>query len=147
MRRYTLASLITGLVYIALGLSFVHFVLPADVEREFTAVMDRIAADRGLQDDGGGTAMHVAIVIAMRLLFGFITMAMFGWFQRHRPRFRAARLAGVGMLVLELALLVLFSIEGLPLHAVFVALGYCLVETQVAAHAGMLAWGRPAPKS
>lgn len=146
MRNYVLAGLVAGLVYAIAGPAFVHFVLPQDVVDEFLRVFRAIEGTAGTDSGELGVA-HVAAALAIRLLFGFLTMAAFAWFRRGRPRFRAARHAGLLALLAYVALIGLQLAHGLSLHAAFIAFGYCVVETQVAALAGALCWRTAPPKA
>ena len=145
MRRYLLASLVAGLVYAIAGPLFVHLVLPQETVDEFISTFRSIEGAAGT-DSGELGVLHVVLALAIRLLFGFLTMAAFAWFGRGRPRFRAARLAGLFALLGYVALLGLQLTHGLSVHAALVAFGYCVLETQFAAHLGALVWRKAPPK-
>ncbi|MGE3175438.1 MAG: hypothetical protein AB7O97_22630 [Planctomycetota bacterium] len=148
MTRYLRAGLAAGVVHALLAMAFVHFVLDETLRDELAAVLaevtgkaqpavDAVAASG---TDWGQVALHLGI----RLLFGFVTMALFAALQRKRMRFRAARLTGLVFWIVGYIAWPLFlaASYGLSVTLLFVSIGYGLVETQVAAHVGALAWGR-----
>ena len=151
MKRYLIASLAAGVVYALLGMVFAHFVLDEKLANELVSVFGRMKGDVpatpevAAESDWGEFAMH----IVLRLLFGFVTMAVFAALARKRPRLRAARIAGVSFWVVAyIAMPVLLMAKyGMSVTLLCVMIGYGLVETQVAANTGALLWGKPPPKA
>lgn len=141
VKRFLLAALVAGAVFALLGPVFVHFVLTDDMEQELVAVLERVA---GHEPGQGGGALQGLLHVALRLLMGLLTVAVFVPLQRKRGRLRAARLAGfvVWLLAYVVWPIYLAAAHGMTLLLLFVAMGYGLIETQLAAHAGAIAWGR-----
>ena len=156
MKRYLIAGLVAGIVYAVLGPVFLHHILDPALRAELLALFDKLAngaapaadaaADGGHADAGywGELAEH----IAARLLWGFVTMAAFAWFRRRRPRLLASCLAGAvaWFLIYVVVPSIMASKYGMSVTLFCVCVGYGLIETQLAALAGALTWGKPAPK-
>ncbi len=139
MKRYLIASLVAGAVYALLGPVFVHFVLTREMEQELTGVLQGVVGGEGGMGQG---LLHVAV----RLLFGFVTVALLALLGRRGGRFRAAFRAGLVFWALGYVLWPLYLAfgQGLSVLLLFVCIGYGFCETQLAAFAGALAWGRSA---
>ena len=153
MKRYLIAGLVAGIVYAVLGPVFVHHILAPELRNELLALLAKVGNSGG----GGGDAappatepgdwLEVAPHIAVRLVWGFVTMAAFAWLQRRRPRFAAACIAGaVGWFLFYVVLpSVMAARHGMSVTLFCVCVGYGLIETQLASFAGMVTWGKPAP--
>jgi hypothetical protein len=150
MKRYLVAALAAGILYALLGPVFVHFVLDESLREELTRVFAKVSGEAPQAADaaGGSNWGQFALHIVLRVLFGFLTMAVFVVLARKRPRFRAARIAGAAFWLLAyVAWPVFLAVRiGMSTTLLFVCMGYGLVETQLAAHVGALAWGRGAKK-
>lgn len=151
MKRYLVAGLAAGIVYALLGPVFVHYALDAGLRDELVAVLGRVLGDAPRANAAAGATdwSQFALHVAVRLLFGLLTVALFTVLQRRRPRFGAARIAGAVFWLLGYVAwpAVLTASYGMSTTLLFVCIGYGLVETQLAAHVGALAWGRPATKA
>jgi hypothetical protein len=145
MKRYLVAALAAGILYALLGPVFVHFVLDESLEQELSRVLASVmgSAPEAVDAAGGTDWGQFALHVVLRLLFGFVTMALFVALARKRPRFRAARIAGAMFWLLAYVIgpIVLKVQAGMSTTLLFVCVGYGLVETQLAAHVGALAWG------
>lgn len=142
MKPFLRAGLVAGIVYAVLGLVFVHVVLSAERRQELERVF---ASAVGSGPDGGGVG-EVVLHLLLRVLFGFVTMAAFAVLHRKRPRARAAWTAGVAVWLVGYVAwpLYLLAVHGLSFVMLLVCIVYGLLETQVAAHSGSLAWPRRA---
>lgn len=141
--RYLRASLATGLVYCTVAPAIVHFVLPADLVDAFVKVFEKIEGGAPRPADAPGNWLHVALVFAMRLGFGFATMGLYCWARRGLPRLAAGYRAGVlSFAVTYVPLLAWFHLGyELPLPLVMLGSGIGMVETMLAALVGCWAAG------
>jgi hypothetical protein len=141
MKNYLRAGLVAGIACAVLGPVFVHFVLSAELAAELRRVLASAAGSAHAEGGGIGQFTLHAVV---RVAFGFLTMAAFAVLQRKRSRLRAAWTAGLAFWLLGYVLwpLYLLAVHGLSWTLLAVSIGYGFCETQVAAHAGGLAWGR-----
>lgn len=150
MKRYLTAAIAAGIVYALMGPVFVHYVLDDSLRDELMAVFARVLDQAPKTNAAAGATdwTQFALHVVLRLLFGFVTMAVFAVLHRRRPRFRSARLAGAAFWVLGYLLwpLVLAVKFGMGTTLLFVCVGYGLVETQLAAFVGALAFGKPPAK-
>ena len=141
--RYLRASLAAGLVYCTLAPALVHFVLPADIVGAFVKVFSRIEGTPPPAADAPTNWFHVALVFAMRLAFGFVTMGLYAWARRSLPRLQAGYRAGVWTFTVTYVPLLAWFHFGheLPLPLVMFGVAIGMVETMVAAMVGCWAAG------
>ncbi len=149
MQRYLVAALGAGIVHAMLAPVFVHYVLDASMREELINVLGQVmrSAPRSNAAAGANGWTQLLLHLAVRVVLGGVTAGVFAVLQRRRPRFRAARLAGVaiwgiGYVVWPLLLVVQYA---MPITLLFVCIGYGLVETQLAAHVAALLWSRNRP--
>lgn len=146
MKRYLSSAIAAGLTYALLGPIFVAFALDETLRAEFANVLADFLGSTRLLDETGESDWGVhALLMALGVLFGFLTMAVFALLVRRRGRFASARLTGLvvwlpAYVILPVVWLAMF---GLSTALLFLSIGYGLVETQVATHVGALAWGGP----
>jgi hypothetical protein len=141
--RYLRAAVVAGLVFCVLGPLFVHLVLPVEVYAEFERVLVEIEGARGQAPAAATDWTHVAMVLAMRMAFGFVAMGLFAWLRRNQARWAAARRAGVVVFAATcVPLLAWFHFgHALAAPATASALCYGMIETMLAVQAGAWAWG------
>jgi len=155
VKRYLIAGLVAGIVYAVLGPVFVNHILDPTLAGELNALIERLsngsaAPAEHTAESAADAGYWVVFVkhVGARLLWGFVTMAAFAWLRRRRARLLASCLAGAVAWFLFYVVVpsIMASKYGMSVTLFCVCVGYGLVETQLAALAGALTWGKPAPK-
>lgn len=141
--RYLRSSLLAGLVFCVFAPAVVHFLVPDEIVREFAKVFERIEGGEPRSADAPTNWLHVAMVLALRLGFGFLTMGLYAYWRSGEPRLRAAYKAGVAVFVLTcVPLLAWFHFgHGLPAPMAMLGFSIGMVETMLAAMVGAWAAG------
>lgn len=136
--RYLRASLVSGLVFCTLAPAVVHFVLPTDIVDGYREVFQQIERHGSAAAEAPANWLHLALVLALRLSFGFLAMAAFAFFRGRVGRWQAIASAGLTVFLITYApLLTCFHLAfGLGLPCVAWGAGIGLVETQLAVFLG-----------
>lgn len=144
MRRYLLASLLTGLILALCGPIVVHFILPQPTRHELMRALSE-ALHKPLSEDGSSFGFReIATAFAIRMGCGFVAMLLVVVLARKRSPWRAARQTAFWMWLFGYlaAPLLLYIVYALQWQVLLLAIVYGFLETNIACHAGTWVWTR-----